>query len=184
MMAEGVKNERHAGGRWKYVDDYEFDSAGGCVYKGDYYCYDMPPQKLVRMKIIYAVLALFSAAAYVSMGFLNVGSSRVLYVALPYAAMFLPMAFMGADVFKIITAKEKMTQKAYNHSVVQLKGVTIAVMILAGLSLAGDVLFLAINGIYAMNNEIIYILGCLLIVAVNIVFLHLQRKFPCTRVKR
>lgn len=83
--------EKKKSGKRKYNDGYTRNNTGEFVYTGEYYRFDMPQQKINGLKLIYSVLALATAVAFLVSGFLNNEGSRVMYVILPYAALFLPV---------------------------------------------------------------------------------------------
>ena len=95
-----------------------------------------------------------------------------MYVMLPYAAALLPIAFMLADVYRIARYQKPMTLKQYDHSVLQLKAVTVATLTLSAVSAVGDIVYLLFFCAITTLRASFFIWGaCIGIIAVSIALL-------------
>jgi len=177
--------EKKKRGKHKYLGSYVPNLRGEYEYTGTYYKIDVLPDSLKRIKLWCAVMAGTIAVLFVLAGLTNAGSSRVMYVMLPYVAALLPIAFMLADVYRIARYQKPMTQKQYDQSVVQLKAVTIATLALIALSAIGHIVYLAFFcAPEGMVRELLYLAFCIGIIAVSTVLLVYQRRIICTECKK
>ncbi len=167
-------------GKHKYLEGYVRDLGGAYTYSGKYFKFDMPKKELRRVKAVLAVLAFALAALFVFAGILNSAGSRILYVILPYAVMLLPILFILSDIYKIAVNICPMTRKQYDHSVVQLKHSTAAVIIFSAMSSVGDIIYLLFFCSPAdLSKELIYLVACLGILITSIILLSVLRKIKC-----
>jgi hypothetical protein len=167
-------------GKRKYLDSYVRSLSGDYEYTGSYFKFDMPEEILKRVKIALAVLTVSVAVLFVFAGMLNSAGSRVLYVILPYAVLLLPILFMLSDVYKIAVNKKPMTRKQYDHSVLQLKRSTLAIIIFSAMSAVGDIVYiLFFCSPVDLFGELIYLAACLCILVISIALLSIQRKIKC-----
>lgn len=167
----------------KYREAYVDNGNGGYKYTGEYYRFDMPGEKVRRMKWIYSALALSSVILFMIAGFINNQGSRVIYVVLPYVVLMLPIAFMLWDVMQIVLLKNDMTQKQYDKSVGQLKRVTVGAAGLSFIASAGDIVYM-VSGISQehLGREILFLFLVMLLGVLNIIFISMQKKFICKKV--
>lgn len=167
-------------GKHKYLESYVRDLGGDYTYSGAYFKFDMPEKELRHVKAALAVLTSALAALFVFAGMLNSAGSRILYVILPYAVMLLPILFMLSDIYKIAVIIRPMTRKQYDHSVVQLKRSTVAVIIFSAMSAVGDIIYLLFFCSPAdVSKELIYLIACLGILITSVFLLSVQRKIKC-----
>ena len=172
--------EKKKRGKHKYIGSYVRNLRGEYEYTGAYFKIDMPADSLKRIKIQSIILAGAIAVLFILAGLTNAPSSRVMYVMLPYAAAMLPIAFMLAAVYRIARYQKPMTLKQYDHSIVQLKTVTIATLILTAISAVGDIvyiLFFCAAG--DIIRELFYLTACVGIIAVSVALFMFQRKIIC-----
>ncbi len=168
----------------KYVDDYEKDQSGKYVYVGLYYRFFVEKSVLKRIRVGYAILAAAMVLLFVMAGLNTYLTGTCWYVAIPYAASILPLAFLVMDTVRICRAPERMTKKEYNESVVQHKGACVIMLILAALTTIGDAVFLILNPYGAfltdyLTSEIIFLVCNLLLAAGAGIWLWLTKKLPC-----
>lgn len=156
-------------GRIKYLEDYEKTGAGGFEYTKQYYCFKLT----VMQKAAYLAFMLVNAAAFIYAGLLNNGGSRVFYIVLPYAAMLLPLMFMLADVYKILTNEGKMTRKQYDKSFVQLKHMTAAAIVFSAAAFTGTAVCLF--NVYSFK-DLIFALCSAAILIFSSIFVYIQYK--------
>lgn len=169
----------------KYYKDYRLipkKSSNGRVtqvteYIGKYYICQLDEKSLRKFKFYFFALVLCSDTAAISIGFLNNPGSRVIYVALPYVSLFLPMFFSLLGTFKFITAGNKLEQAAYDKTKIRIHRSTVWQIVLSGMALAGDILYIITeNDKDLLNEEWAFASGILLMLVFNIIFINLQKK--------
>jgi hypothetical protein len=172
--------EKKKHGKHKYLGSYVQNLSGEIEYTGVYLKIDVPEEDLKRIKVWCAVMAGSIAVLFALAGLTNASSSRVMYVMLPYVATLLPVVFMLADVYHIVRYQKPLTLKQYDHSVLQLKAVTVATIALTAISAVGDTVY--ISFFCADENivrELLYLAACIGMTAVSIALLMVQRKIIC-----
>lgn len=165
--------QTNARGKYKYLKDYEKNDSGDYIYISQYYYINGTSKELRADKIAYIILTAATLVLYIAAGFLNNAGSRVVYVVLPYVLMFLPIFLSISDIYKIITGGVKMTRKQFDHSYVQLKNVTVAVIILSAMGVIGDILLITMQ--YSIN-EVFYLASFIFICAINIIYIYIQKR--------
>jgi len=172
--------EKQKHGKHKYLGSYVRNLNGDYEYTGAYFKIDVPADDLKRIKTWCVVLAVAIAVLFVLAGLTNAAGSRVMYIMLPYVAAMLPIAFMLADVYHIARYQKPMTLKQYDHSVVQLKAVTIATLGLIAISAVGDIVYLLLFCAAAdRGREFLYLAACAGVIAASFALLMVQRKIIC-----
>jgi len=172
--------EKNKHGKHKYLGSYVRNLNGDYEYIGAYFKIDVPTDSLKRIKVWCAVMAGAIAGLFVLAGLTNAAGSRVMYVMLPYVGAMLPIVFMLADVYQIARYQKPMTLKQYDHSVLQLKAVTVATLALTSVSAVGDIVYLMFFCAPAdMARELLYLAACIGMIAVSIALLIYQRKIIC-----
>lgn len=179
-----AENKKKTNRRAKYNDLYVPGSDGEYYYKGNYWQFDLPEESLKRLKVIYCIFAGLLALMYILAGIGHYASGYIIYIALPFAIIFLPLAFAVSDVWKIATGPVKMTVRQYERSVEQLLHSTTAIIIFAAIALIGDVIFLIGGGAgEEYTSEVGFIAYCAGIIIVSTVFRKLQKKIKCIEIK-
>ena len=118
-------------------------------YIGALYRQEMTPKEAVRLRVIYAILAAVSSAAFLGCLFLNTASNKCWYVMLfaGVVAFFL-VRFLFA-LHPYIWSKREMREYEFHRGAQLLQGRKWAViMSIAGLVVATCVMFFAEPGIY------------------------------------
>lgn len=87
------------------------------IYTGDYYEIKKESAKREWFSISAVVLLVLHFTA----GILNTQSSRVFYVTLPYAALFLPAVYFTMGAFRFLNLGNRMELPAYEKTVVRMK---------------------------------------------------------------
>jgi len=172
--------EKKKHGKHKYLGSYVQNLSGEYEYTGAYFKIDVPADSLKRIKLWCAVMAGSIAVLFILAGLINASSSRVMYVMLPYVATLLPVAFMLADVYHIARYQKPMTLKQYDHSVLQLKAVTVATIALTAISAVGDIVYiLFFCASEHIVRELLYLTACIGMTAVSIALFMYQRNIIC-----
>jgi hypothetical protein len=145
--------------RNKYKDDYQKNKAGLYSYTGRYYTLSMDQKRKQQTgRVNLGVSAAFFALE-VAAGLINPDSSRTVWIVLPYFFLFLPMGFLASGALAYLRAPLRMERVAYEHSLVRLRRSCIAVMVLAGVNLLLDAVFLAMHASQIhIGREVLYLL--------------------------
>lgn len=140
----------------KYVDDYEIvikeDEKGRekekAVYRGNYYEVEIGKFSLKKFKWYNIILFVVVLALHISAGFINNQGMYRFYIALPYVAAFLPLYFLATGVFRLSIEKRKFRRDEVDLSFKRVKKASTYLLILFGMSVLGEVIFL----IFFANN--------------------------------
>jgi len=147
------------------------------VYVGKYYICELDEIKLRKFKLYFFTLVLCSGATAIGLGFINNPGSRIMYVALPYVSLFLPLVFGFLGTIRFMTSGNILEQAAYDKSKKRIYRSTVWQIILSGLAFVGDIIFIIIEkDKEILRKEAVFTAGMLLILVINIVFLKLQRE--------
>jgi hypothetical protein len=169
----------------KYYKDYKLvskelpngKSKQTAEYIGKYYICRLDETVLRRFKLYFLTLALCSGATAIGIGFLNNPGSRIFYVALPYASLFLPVMYSILGALGFITKGNKLEQAAYDKTRKRIYRSTVWQIILSSAAFAGDLIFIIIKKDRDIFLREAAFAGCLLLILVlNIIFIKLQKK--------
>ena len=168
----------------KYVDDYEIvveeDEKGRekkkAVYRGNYYEVKIEKISLTRFKWYNIILFVIILAVQIAGGFINNQGMYRFYITLPYVAAFLPLYFIAMGVFRLPKEKRKFRRDEVDLSFKRIKKASTFLLILFGMGILGEVIFL----IFFTNNgyqlEFLY-LGAQLLEGVLAYFLFNIQKY-------
>ena len=107
------------------------------------------------------LLPIATGVLFIMMGRLNTGSTRQMLVTLPFVGLFMPIALLVADAYKLTVYKGAMTRTQYTRSFAQQTGCVIAGLILCALMLIFDVVYLlTVDGAFNRSEGIFLALGC------------------------
>jgi hypothetical protein len=140
----------------KYVDDYEIvieeDEKGRekkkAVYRGNYYEVDITKLNLKQFKWANIIFLVIILASQIAGGFINNQGMYRFYIALPYVAAFLPLYFLIMGIFRLPNEKRKFRRDEVDLSFKRVKKASTFLLILFGMSVLGEVIFL----IFFANN--------------------------------
>lgn len=146
-------------------------------YIGKYYICQLDEIKLKKVKLYFFALVLCSGATAIGAGFLNNPGSKVIYIALPYVSLFLPIVFAFLGTIKFMTAGNRLDQATYDKSKIRIFRSTIWQTVLSSMTIVGDIIFIfSRKSKDTIKNEFIFAGSMLVILSLNIVFLKLQKK--------
>ena len=146
-------------------------------YVRRYYICQLSTADFKRFKFYYFTLTLCSGATAMGVGFLNNPGSRIAYVALPYVSIFLPIVFMVMGTIGFIYSSNKLEQAAYDKTKTRIHRSTIWQIVLSSLAGIGNIIYTLIKGsVDDLLKNWVFTGGMLLILAINIVFLQLQKR--------
>ena len=141
----------------KYVDDYEIvieeDEKGRekkkAVYRGNYYEVEIEKFSMAKFKWVNIVLFLVILALQIAGGFINNQGMYRFFIALPYVGIFLPLYFIATGVFRLPKENRKFRRDEVELSFNRVKKASTYLLILFGMLILGEVIFL----IFFANND-------------------------------
>lgn len=146
-------------------------------YIGKYYTTSLSKTDLKRMKFYYLALVLCSSATAMGAGFLNNPGSRMVYVALPYVSLFLPIAYSLMGTIGFISSKEKLTQASYEKTKVRIHRATIWQILLSSITVLGDIAFVQFRIDKKLLEKELAFIGCIVFVLLlNVLFIQFQKR--------
>lgn len=169
----------------KYYKDYKLVSKtlpNGKVkqvseYIGKYYICQLSKIDLRKIKFYHFTLALCSCATAIGAGFINNPGSRIAYVALPYVALFLPIAYSLIGTIGFISSKDKLEQATYDKTKIRIRRTTIWQIVLSSIAIVGDIIYIIIGVDRSLiYKELIFTVCMLIVLVLNMIFLQLQKR--------
>lgn len=169
----------------RYADDYETevttDEQGRekkvAVYRGKYFEIDLTEGELVRFKrnsllLLAAILFVHTASGFVA----NQGMNQF-YIALAYVLAFFPMLYLAVGTLRLPREKRKYRRDEIGLSFDRMKSTSHILLILLGIVLIGEVVFLIFfSDDNLLGKELIF-LALEALTAVAIFFtVQMQRK--------
>ena len=155
------------------------------VYKGEYYQYNLDESKRTIMKWLYGGILGLLSAILVGMGLINNPGSRRLEITIPYVVCYLPLVYAWLGDFRIMTSPRRMNYVDYDKGCVRLKKSTIGLFVFSILTLVGELLFWLLDAKnFSLHSEWLFLMGGLFFSLILLVFLLLQRCFPCISEKK
>lgn len=174
-----MKTNKTGRGRRKYLSDYVPD-VNGYKYIGEYYRFQLGRRSQRKFWIYDSLFAMALWAVFVLTGFVQAEGSRQIYVVLPYSCTFLPLCLMLGDLVKIMVYKGDLTKKQFEGSVVQLRRMTIAIIILSIVSSIGQIVHIFMNRqAFQIFVEMKFLAGCFALFLISWAFLVVQKMNPC-----
>lgn len=148
----------------KYKDDYELvsttDERGReklkPVYRGDYYEVSLDKRGLLLFKRYCFLLVAAITGLHVAAGFLNNPGMYQFYIALPYVLIYLPLFYLAAGTYRIPKEKRKYRREEVEMSFGHMKTASKALLILFGIGVIGEIIFLLVFS--ARENFLVEIL--------------------------
>ena len=134
----------------RYADDYETvvakDEKGNekniAVYNRAYFEIKLDEKGIVRFRRNCFLLLAAIVVLHISGGFVSNPGMYQLYVALPYALAFFPLAYMAAGILRLPKKKRKYRRDEIGLSFDRLKTSSIILIILLGMGVLGELTFL------------------------------------------
>ncbi len=134
-------------GARKYAGDYRLENVPGRkgklrtvpVYRGARFRFSSPPERLRSAKRRCLLCHSAASVGLLIPMLLTVEMLRRWYVLLPLVLCLLPAAGLWRSVYRLFTARETVIREHKEQMQEQLAGAGVALMILAGLSLLGQI---------------------------------------------
>jgi len=114
------------------------------LYTGERHALPAKSRRVYQNRVMPAVVALLMAQA--AWGLFDTPSSRVLYVALPWAAATSAAAFALFDAARILMVRRALTQRDHAASALRLKRTLVIAMALSALQIVMDLVYLIQKG--------------------------------------
>lgn len=133
----------------KYASDFKLENVtdrkgrvvSKPVYHGDYYGFKCDKEEVAVLKRQFAVVTILEVALYLVALALNVPSSRIAYVSLPFFALSFPLIGQADAVFAFYRSGEKMTRMERDKITEKLASWMFVVTCLAVSSAVGHVVY-------------------------------------------
>lgn len=178
----------------RFRDDYSWtarlNTKGRVVddlsYTGDYYVLDFSKRK----KLITNVASIgFSALLFMlqlAAGMVNQTSSRTFWIVYPYIFTFLPVAYFFVGAVGYCMSPVKMQKAHYETGIMRMKRSCIGSMVMNGISIALDIVFIITRGASAeIKGEIIYIMTLLSYIGAAFVFaIYFNKTFSAVKIEK
>ena len=129
-----------------YAHDVGADGKPSYRYEGPLYSLHAAPAAWKRYLLAAWLAPVLGLVLLIAMGLLNSEGTRVIYVALPYVSIFLPVFLLFGDAYKVTRARHPMRRAEYERSVVQMRRATVAALVLSLCVLAGQGVLLLVSG--------------------------------------
>jgi len=106
-----------------YDLEYEVSENGKlietAVYIGDYFSFES--DKYTKHKVTARLLlgAIVLLGLMIAAGFLDTGSSRIIFIGLPFVCTFLPIIYLFRGVYALVERPEPFTAVTYRNSIVR-----------------------------------------------------------------
>lgn len=133
--------------RRAYLDHFTKNAAGEYIYEGDHYTYQDTGKSRKRALTELWLLVGGAAAAILAGGCIPApGVGNCPYVLVPYVAAIIAVFSCIWSLGQITAGGDPMREYVYHDSVEKLPGRALVTAICAALALAGEVLYLCLNG--------------------------------------
>lgn len=166
----------------KYAGDYELvvkeDEKGrlkkSAVYKGIYFEVVPDERTLKKFKRNSLLLLVIIITAFLTGGFLNNNGMRMFYIAIPWAAAFLPLYFLAYGIIRLPDKKRKLRRDEIELSFDRMKKSSIGLFILLCMVVVGEIVFLVGFAREGLNLEYTYLIAQALAAIAVFVIIRLQ----------
>lgn len=119
------------------------DSGKRYIYIGERHELPRESRRVYQNRVVPAVVALLAAQA--AWGLFDTPASRVLYVALPWAAVTFSAALALFDAARILMVRRALTARDYAASALRLKRTLLVTLALSALQLTMDLAYLILE---------------------------------------
>lgn len=168
----------------RYADDYDIevieDEKGRekkiAVYHGKYFEVESNQRQLIAFKRILILLFFVMIGLHITNGFVANPGMYQFYVALPYAASFLPMYYLISGILRLPKEKRGFRRDEIGLSFDRLKKAGKALLIILGIGAIGEIVFLIFFATGAMGREVLYLTLTLMELAAVFIILYLRKQ--------
>lgn len=155
------------------IDTNEIDGKQNKVfrYTGDYYMLSMDSKDKYKIFINNVCFCFFYIVLFLAAGLVNNSGSRNFFIAVPYAFLFLPIAYLIIGTFSLRNISEKMERVTYDKSFGRMKRSCMGIIFLSLYLCIADLFLIIINKSYINNmQEIVFL--CINIVLFSCAIIH------------
>ncbi len=146
-------------------------------YTGQYYISHQNKAELFNYKLICLVLTMVGFVVLIGLGFLKTSVSRIFYITIPYICLFLPAFYGLIGAIRLMSSGDKMEHVAYDRSLNRIVKSVAGQMFLCFVTIIGTIYyFVTDKSMEGEQNSIIFFLGIVLILFINLVLLLVRRK--------
>jgi len=153
--------------RKKYINAYEtvyeYDDKGrekrSIEYRGDYFEVSLDEQGLRRYKCMHIIVFSVIFAIQVALGFMNNPGSRVLYVTIPYIAVFFPLLYWIIAAIRMPVRKRLFRLDVVGTTFNRVKLVTLLAAIFLGVAVIGIIVFMLFFSEIDKRDDLLFLLG-------------------------
>lgn len=119
---------------------------------------DLQDEEYKKLKISYGISGIVLFAMLILAGIVNTGGSRTIYVVFPYIITVFPLIYTEIGICNLIFGERRMTQKAYDYSLMRVRKSAAAIAVLAVCSAVGELAYLILESSGANPaGEMIYL---------------------------
>ncbi len=165
--------------RKRILADYERqtgpDGKDKYIYTGPMFSLDLPPAHRRRYLCICWLVPAVVLALFVGMGLLDTEGLRRMYIALPFVGVFMPLALLFGDAYKLTVAKSEMQRAEYERSVEQMRRCTVSGLVLSGIVFLGQASLMLFGG-FTTWVEVMFLLCAGVQAALFFFFYRSQKK--------
>lgn len=164
-----------------YAKDYIRQEGGGkkpkYIYQGTWYVVDLSDEEYKKLKFSYGISGIVLFAMLILAGLVNTGGSRTIYVVFPYIITVFPLIYTEIGICNLVFGERRMTQKAYDYSLMRVRKSAAAIAVLAVCSAVGELAYLILESSGGNPaGEMIYLMAVTLMAAAA--YLLGRRKVP------
>lgn len=149
----------------RYADDYKVvikeDEKGRekktAVYDGKFFDITVDEPYLLKFRRAGMILLALIVIIHVAGGFIANPGMYAFYVAIPYVGAFLPLYYIATGIFRLPKKKRKYRRDEVGLSFQRVKKASLALLILLGIGVIGEIVFMIWFAKESLNLEWIYL---------------------------
>jgi hypothetical protein len=167
----------------RYADDYDVvvteDEKGRekktAVYGGKFFDVTIDQENLIKFRSAGMILIALIIVLHVGAGFVANQGMYAFYVAVPYIIAFLPLYYMTSGILRLPKTKRKYRRDEIGLSFKRVKKASIALAVILGVGVIGEVVFLIwfANEVYI--REWMYLVVQVVGAAIAYLLVHIQK---------
>lgn len=132
-------------------------------YTGDYYIFDINRGEKKKIFIKNAVFCILYILLFILAGLVNNDGSRSLFIAVPYAFLYLPYVYLVMGTLSVRGMGERMEFIAYDKSLGRMKRSCTGILVIASYLCIADGIYAAgWGGEISLTHEIAFLCICIL----------------------
>ena len=141
------------------------------------YCINIIKEELIKYKIIYSIIAIVLLSVTTAVGYVDTYTTKYFFITVPYTVLFLPELIFLISCFEFATIVDLFRFKTYKKIFIWVKKISITNIFLSGMCACCEIIVLVFDSkITSVKNEIIFLIGIIVVLGLSIVLYFLQRK--------